>query len=154
MEVSIGIPNARRVSLHLSVWSSFGLFASSMLLTDSTEPDSDPISSRWLHTNYVQREMQSFAVVHVQQTHAERAQELLDRQQTAANNTVAGVRPSTRRGYNAIGQRQRGDRLLHFRSLNVTNLSKFAERDFQYSGDGEQVISYVGFAFDVSNLCA
>lgn len=50
---------------------------------------------------------------------------------------------------NSIGNRQPGDQLIYFESRNVTNVSRFPSRAFEYSGD-EYAITYVGFAFNVS----
>ncbi|XP_037035160.1 uncharacterized protein LOC119073661 [Bradysia coprophila] len=47
---------------------------------------------------------------------------------------------------NSIGARQKGDRLIHFESRNVTNISRFPSRAFEYSGD--ESITYVRFAFN------
>lgn len=128
LEVTLSIPNAIGVSLHLTVYSA-SMFGSKLLAADD---DADATLGHWLHTDVVTRPMQSFAIVHVQKP--------------AAPSTTETDR---RRRYNAIGRRQPGDRLLYFRSLNVTNLARFAERDFQFAGTAEQAISYVGFAFDV-----
>lgn len=49
---------------------------------------------------------------------------------------------------NSLGARQQGDQLLHFESRNVTNISRFPSRAFEYSGD--ESITYVRFAFNVS----
>lgn len=51
---------------------------------------------------------------------------------------------------NAIGSRQKGDELLHFESRNVTNVSRFPSKSFEYSGNDQTRITYVGFSFNVS----
>lgn len=51
---------------------------------------------------------------------------------------------------NAIGSRQTGDQLIYFESRNVTNVSRFPSRAFEYSG--EDSITYVGFSFNVSSF--
>lgn len=48
---------------------------------------------------------------------------------------------------NSIGSRQPGDRLIYFESRNVTNVSRFPSRAFEYSGVDS--ITYVGFSFNV-----
>lgn len=48
---------------------------------------------------------------------------------------------------NSIGNRQPGDGLIYFESRNVTNVSRFPSRAFEYSGDDS--ITYVGFSFNV-----
>lgn len=48
----------------------------------------------------------------------------------------------------SIGKRRKEDDLLHFESRNVTNVSRFPSRAFEYSG--EAFITYIGFSFDVS----
>ncbi len=48
---------------------------------------------------------------------------------------------------NAIGHRRKNDSLIHFESRNVTNVSRFPSRAFEYSGD--EYITYVGFSFNV-----
>lgn len=50
---------------------------------------------------------------------------------------------------NSIGLRQSGDELLHFESRNVTNISRFPSRSFQYVGGNDTRITYVGFSFNV-----
>lgn len=52
---------------------------------------------------------------------------------------------------NSIGCRQTGDQLIYFESRNVTNVSRFPSRAFEYSGD--DLITYVGFAFNVRFFC-
>lgn len=49
---------------------------------------------------------------------------------------------------NSIGSRQKNDALIHFESRNVTNLSRFPSRAFEYSGP--EYITYVGFSFNVN----
>lgn len=62
----------------------------------------------------------------------------------------ATARPSEKTvASNSIGNRQPGDQLIYFESRNVTNVSRFPSRAFEYSGD-EYSITYVGFAFNVS----
>lgn len=51
---------------------------------------------------------------------------------------------------NSIGTRQKGDRLIHFQTRNVTNQSRFPSRSFEYVG--EDSITYVGFSFNVSRF--
>lgn len=51
---------------------------------------------------------------------------------------------------NSIGIRQPGDQLIYFESRNITNYSRFPSRAFEYAG--EDSITYVGFAFNVSFL--
>jgi len=59
---------------------------------------------------------------------------------------------ATKKSYsqNAIGSRQKGDELLYFESRNVTNVNRFPSRSFEYSGNGQTRITYVGFSFNVS----
>ncbi|KAJ6643356.1 hypothetical protein Bhyg_08316, partial [Pseudolycoriella hygida] len=47
---------------------------------------------------------------------------------------------------NSIGTRQPGDQLIYFESKNITNVSRFPSRAFEYSGD--DAITYVGFSFN------
>lgn len=49
---------------------------------------------------------------------------------------------------NAIGNRQKGDKLLYFESRNVTNISRFPSRGFEYVGN--EYITFVSFSFNVS----
>ncbi|XP_037046648.1 uncharacterized protein LOC119081670 [Bradysia coprophila] len=49
---------------------------------------------------------------------------------------------------NAIGVRQYGDELLYFESRNVTNVSRFPSRSFEYVEDDKTHITYVGFSFN------
>lgn len=49
---------------------------------------------------------------------------------------------------NAIGRRRENDELVHFESRNVTNISRFPSRVFEYSGS--EYITYVGFSFNVT----
>lgn len=49
---------------------------------------------------------------------------------------------------NAIGRRRKNDELVHFESRNVTNISRFPSRAFEYSGS--EYITYVGFSFNVT----
>lgn len=51
---------------------------------------------------------------------------------------------------NAIGRRRKNDELVHFESRNVTNISRFPSRVFEYSGS--VYITYVGFSFNVTEL--
>lgn len=52
---------------------------------------------------------------------------------------------------NSIGHRREGDQLLHFESRNVTNVSRFPSKSFEYSGsESNEYITYVGFSFNVS----
>lgn len=53
---------------------------------------------------------------------------------------------------NAIGRRQPADELLYFRSKIASNMNRFAQTDFEFIADTKQVITCVGFSFDVS-LC-
>lgn len=142
MEVTLSIPYARNVSLHLNVYTSTFLF-SKLLLSDVE----DNTQGLWLHSRFVTRSMQSFTAVHVQRAGVDdRRPAVADdshNRTTVERNIVAGR-------YNAIGQRQSGDQLIYFRTMNVTNLNNFAMRDFVFAGNAGQKISYVGFAFDVS----
>lgn len=52
-----------------------------------------------------------------------------------------------RKSQNSIGNRQKGDQLIHFESRNVTNSNRFPSRGFHYSG--HEYITYVGFSFNV-----
>lgn len=53
---------------------------------------------------------------------------------------------------NSIGHRRQGDHLIHFVSRNVTNVSRFPSRSFEYSGsEQDEYITYVGFSFNVSS---
>jgi len=47
---------------------------------------------------------------------------------------------------NSIGKRREGDTLIYFQSRNVTNVSRFPSRSFEYSGN--KYITYVGFSFN------
>lgn len=49
---------------------------------------------------------------------------------------------------NSIGKRQAGDELLYFQTRNVTNVSRFPSKSFEYTGN--HYITYVGFSFSVS----
>lgn len=49
---------------------------------------------------------------------------------------------------NAIGRRRQGDKLLHFESRNITNMSQFPSRAFEYSG--LDFITYAAFSFNVN----
>lgn len=49
---------------------------------------------------------------------------------------------------NAIGRRRQGDSLLHFESRNITNVSQFPSRAFEYSGS--DYITYAAFSFNVN----
>lgn len=51
---------------------------------------------------------------------------------------------------NAIGNRRNGDQLIYFETRNVTNFNRFPSRAMQYSGKGNEYITYVGFSFNVS----
>lgn len=73
---------------------------------------------------------QSFTVVHVQNAYA--------------NITKSPVRHSS------VGKRQAGDLLIYFCSKNVTNLSHFASKLFEFVGTEGDAITYVGFTFNVS----
>lgn len=48
---------------------------------------------------------------------------------------------------NSIGKRRKGDELIYFESRNVTNISRFPSRVFEYSGS--EYLTYVGFSFNV-----
>lgn len=48
---------------------------------------------------------------------------------------------------NSIGLRRENDALIYFESRNVTNVSRFPSRVFEYSGP--EYITYVGFSFNV-----
>lgn len=56
--------------------------------------------------------------------------------------------PNKKFSRNSIGARQLGDQLIYFESRNVTNISRFPSRAFEYSGDDS--ITYVGFSFNVN----
>jgi len=60
------------------------------------------------------------------------------------NATVSDVPRSFSR--NAIGSRQSGDGLIYFESRNITNISRFPSKAFEYSGD--DFITCVGFSFN------
>lgn len=64
------------------------------------------------------------------------------------NATSASARSEKTFASNAIGSRQPGDGLIYFESRNVTNVSRFPSRAFEYSGVDS--ITYVGFSFNVS----
>lgn len=51
---------------------------------------------------------------------------------------------------NAIGRRRENDELIYFESRNVTNISRFPSRVFEYAGP--EYITYVGFSFNVNVL--
>lgn len=51
---------------------------------------------------------------------------------------------------NSIGKRRTGDELIYFDSRNVTNISRFPSKVFEYSG-GEYLTS-VRFSFNVRDL--
>lgn len=79
---------------------------------------------------------QSFTVVHVQR---------------AAENESVSKSPSF--PHNSVGQRQPLDRVIYFASRNVTNeLGNFASELFEFEGSEGQIITSVGFTFDVSSF--
>lgn len=50
---------------------------------------------------------------------------------------------------NSIGRRQPNDKLIYFKSQNVTKLSRFADKEFEFYGNGMQKLTCVGFSFSV-----
>lgn len=50
---------------------------------------------------------------------------------------------------NAIGRRQPNDQLIYFKSQNVTKLSRFADKEFEFYGNGKHKLTCVGFSFSV-----
>lgn len=64
------------------------------------------------------------------------------------NASVSDLKPFSQ---NSIGQRRQGDQLIYFESKNVTNISRFPSKLFEYSGSvSNEYITYVGFSFNVS----